>query len=465
MAYSIRGLLLSSESKNDSPNASIERPYIYWDSEKCSCLTNSLMSKLCQYDIIVTDILFEEISSYISLNKEARCRFIVSEENCFAFEQYINPNDTKKLLDLFKSKSFDYDADKNFLENAVEFIDQCPFLDAVPFDEQINSFKHLIKNKSLLIAIGLTSEEIKNYSFVLEPNIVGYFDFQRQVCVDFTGELLPSDFFENVIFVNTLNRSANIDRFLKIFKGKNIFAYGDFCENNNLYGDDYWEPLEVDSNTPIILITSSGPDLEKFWLQTKLFEQFNTLGIKHSQISYSPLAAVSNDFIYQEFPKKVIFPDYINEIRGLIDEIDSTQENEAIMINVGSGISPIGNVNNSYGSLLYAYLNALDIDMVIYSINPQISVEKIRRDISYLKSRGVKEVALYVSENVYLRRLIADGRICTFNISESPDIENYIEIIQKEFKTFSKSDVENNKLTDYIYEVFTNAEEKACEID
>ena len=63
---------------------------------------------------------------------------------------------------------------------------------------------------------------------------------------------------------------------------------------------------------------------------------------------------------------------------------------------------------------------------------------------------------MFVSENAYIRRLISDGRISTFKISETEDLNNYFYLLSQHYAVFNKEQVKKGLLFDYIYNKFTN---------
>lgn len=450
-------IYISNEKSND---ININQLFVQIDSctVRYENLGSCLLGNINKYDIIITHTMFSLIQKLISNIKwdENRCKFVFCNDTCLLFNSQFRLNDRQSIKNTFTDLSFVYDENKSVIMNCINYIDQYPFgveKDKSPESMPITNY---VPQKSLLVSIGMDPMELLEYQNILSGNVIGYYDFFNDTCKNFNGEIMEDDDFEHIIFVNTLNQSVNIDRFLIMFQNKKITKIGDFSENTKIYGEDYWEPVEMASQTPIILILSAGPDMEKFWLQSKLYQQFSNNQIKHKQISYHPLSYVAKNSLYLQYPKTITFPQCINDIKNIIGNIDSQEENEAIIINIGGGIGPIGNINNMYGALVHAYLNALDVDMVIYSLNPQISIEKANRDFTYLKSKGVKEIVMFVSENAYIRRLISDGRISTFKISETEDLNNYFYLLSQHYAVFNKEQVEKGLLFDYIYNKFTN---------
>ena len=123
---------------------------------------------------------------------------------------------------------------------------------------------------------------------------------------------------------------------------------------------------------------------------------------------------------------KFTFPDIVYYLNEYIESIEKSYEYESIIIDICGGISPLNDsIDNNFGALYNAYLNAVDIDYLIICINRATNPELVVNEIKRLNLLGIGNIAIIISKNTYDELTIENSGIVTTYLSDEELNELY----------------------------------------
>ena len=231
-------------------------------------------------------------------------------------------------------------------------------------------------------------------------NLVGYYDSNIKACSFNNVSLLES---HKTIYINENENK-------KVFSPTTIGDYfvGNFVENeseskiNLLNHNDIDGKYVCEIPQPIIAITSFGYGSSKFDLQLKLYNNITKLDFNVKCTTYNPMGILFKNFTTFEYPKPIKSPNIIYSINKTIYETAIADDTDIFILNIGGSIRTI-NYHNSYdmGILFENYMKAFRIDIIILCVNINISIDTILFEIKRLKSNGIAEVIIVISDNQY----------------------------------------------------------------
>jgi len=157
-----------------------------------------------------------------------------------------------------------------------------------------------------------------------------------------------------------------------------------------------------DISQPIIAIASFGYGASKFDLQLKCYSNISKLGYSVKCTTYNPLGILFNNFDVFEYPEQIVCPKLIYSVNKYVYETAITSDPDIFLLNIAGSIRDI-NYHNSYdmGMLFEVYKKAFRIDIVLLCVNINVDIDVILLEIEKLKTIGISEVVLVVSENQY----------------------------------------------------------------
>lgn len=432
-------------------------------SEFVENITNILSS----YDAIYLSDF--DIHKYINwIGSNTRCKMIFNDEYVSINSEIFKITVSKEQASiLIKDDKIYFNHYETINKQIFDFLDVHPLLSSeniieVLKEEALNENSSISTlSNSVFVPIGIREEDITNILSLLNDDIIGYFSILENDFVDFDGNIIETDKYNNIYIINNFTPEWDSSVLKDRYINKNFIYLGNFRgitqRTDSVSFDDLHEESLIKSKTPIIMISSLGSNMSKFVVQTTLQKAFNNDGIDSQCITYNPLGAILKNTIFLNYNTNVEMKVNVKNIQSLIQFLDKQKENDAIIINVGGGVSHIDNLNNDYGFLTYSYLCALNIDVAILCINIQLTLEKILSEIAYLKSRGIAKVFLVISDNIYIKNLQPNTDF--FNYYTCVDnncFEDCKKVLSKYEETFTLRDVKNNKLYNRIYEIFTN---------
>jgi hypothetical protein len=186
------------------------------------------------------------------------------------------------------------------------------------------------------------------------------------------------------------------------------YFVGNFVDNKSDNKIQLLSHYAIESNyvceitQPIIVLASFGFGASKFDLQIKLYSNIAKMGYNVKCSTYNPLGVLFKDFTVFEYPKTIMSPSIIYSINKAIHEASINDDTDMFILNIGGSIKTI-NYHNSYdmGMLFENYMKAVRIDIVFLCVNINISIETILFEIKRMKTTGIAEVAVVVSDNQY----------------------------------------------------------------
>jgi hypothetical protein len=153
---------------------------------------------------------------------------------------------------------------------------------------------------------------------------------------------------------------------------------------------------------PIIALASFGYGASKIDLQLKVHNNISKLEYNVKCSTYNPMGIIFKDFTVFEYPKEIICPKLIYSINRFIYESSVTDDVDLFLLDVAGSIRAI-NYQNRYdmGMLFESYIKAFRIDIVLLCVNVNVNIDTILFEIERLKSTGITEIILVVSDNEY----------------------------------------------------------------
>jgi hypothetical protein len=231
-------------------------------------------------------------------------------------------------------------------------------------------------------------------------SLIGYYDDDMTVC----------KFNDNRILENYKIVHINMDEREKVISPATIGDYfaGNFINStldNKIQPQSHYSidgDYICDIEQPIIALTSFGHGSSKFDLQLKIHNNILKLGYSVKCSTYNPMGILFKDFIVFEYPEQIICPKIIYSINKFIYELSINADPDIFILNIGGSVRTI-NYHNRYdmGMLFEAYLKAFKIDVVVLCVTINVSIDTVLFEIERLKTTGIAEVIVVVSDNQY----------------------------------------------------------------
>lgn len=326
--------------------------------------------------------------------------------------------------------------------------------------ESTSIYNEIMDTKGIVAILNDTVKYIQFHD-LMKQSIIGYYDFIKEKAFGFNGQELEDSQYDTIYFINpsTINRESS---FPQTIEKKNKVFIGNFNGNQNLVSfkkhiSRNHKPKPT--QTPLVLITGYGNDCSKFYTQLLLSKHLtdNTLSFKN--ITYNPLGYIFGMDVY-EYPNKINYPDIVHSINHSINKIDESQDYELIIANIGGGIKDLSSENsNNYGALTNAYILATQIDIVILCVNTIISPPIITQEVVNLKSRGIPEVAIVVSDQTYnINTLENPSGISAYPVCKTKQLDytqNLKNVTNDSCKVFTIDEVINKALYKHIFNILS----------
>lgn len=325
----------------------------------------------------------------------------------------------------------------------------------------LNKYDRILKNNNIAVVV-FPYEKIKKINLKLIPkNIIAYYDFDTNEFYSIKNNKIEKGF-DLILIINTLYYDIEIPKNInEKFNNYKVMALGNFTNyNGSKYLNDYdlYKSHEISIlEAPIIAISSICSELQKTDIQSSLLSEFIGDNLKVSSITNNPIGILENSDVFH-FPRNIKFPNIVYSINRYMYLTEIYKDIDAWLINIGGGVSRINSLNTyNFGKLVDAYLSASNIDIMILCINPTISVEFLKRQISYLYKNNVEKVFLVLSHKDINPATIdyRDG-LQTYLIDEEKYFLslNYLKNqIDEEILTID--DVKNGKLYNEIIETLS----------
>lgn len=427
--------------------------------EKLKCKFPFVLFKAveCINDNVVRNFDVAICGEYQALHKnilgKGRLRCIVCAKN-------------KALL--FNNLNFDYSSFciTDILSDVIVILDKQPFISSEALINELSNNKsiecleqspehntEIINDETAaIVVIGKDSSFAKNVLRFSKENVVAYYDIKKEKFIDRSGN-------ENVIhcdtiyILNTLNSPASkigIEQRFPNYKKIYIGQFGEFENFENVYYENFTKEFK----TPTAIISSFGPEMGKFEVLCELNNQFKNNHIPVGCVSSNPCAAVISKIRYIEYVESQNFQTTVSIVRDLMSDIEE-ENNELVIWDIPGGCTQVDNLRTDYGGLTYACLCALrNVDVVILCFSSQINNQLIKKQCRIFESFGVSKVILVQSDMLYLRTMIAEGKLSVY------ENENFEKMEIEGYDIFNMNEVKEGKLYNYLFELFT--EEGDC---
>lgn len=377
---------------------------------------------------------------------------------------------TKSQTLVFNNSEIDYSlyCVTDILTEIILILDNQPFITSAVLASEL--FKNKASDKCLeknmeysagvinskrvaIVVIGKDSSYAENILKFSNENVVAYYDITKEKFIHrYSDEKQPD--FDTIYILNTLNSPASKTGIELRFPTYNKVYIGQFGESEN-YEDIYYKNLTKEFKTPITIISSFGPEMGKFDVLCELSEQFKNNQIPIECVSSNPCASVISTMRYVTYPQFQDFQTTVRKIRDLMSDIEE-DNNELVIWDIPGGCTQVDNLRTDYGGLTYACLCALrNVDVAILCFNSQINIQLVKQQCALFEAFGVSKVVLVQSDMVYLRTMIAEGKLSVYEDvnSEKSEIDGY--------SVFSMNELKEGKLYNYLFELFTS--EDGCE--
>lgn len=277
----------------------------------------------------------------------------------------------------------------------------------------------------------------------MNKNIVGLYDYKVNSAVDFCGNIMAEDEKRHIYLINPEDSPLNMNYFKDSCKfdinfigqfdtgysDKNKINSGINVKKNIIYNNGKRKIKEI--KTPIIAICGCGLSCGKFYTQLNIAYNMHKKSYPYYCITYNPLGNIYNMDVFDPI-NKIIFPDIVYYLNKYIETIERSCEYESIIINICGGMSPLNDsIDNNFGALYNAYLNAVDIDYLIICINRATNSELVINEIKRLNLLGISNIAIVVSQNTYDELTIDNSGIVTTYLSDWELNELYIKKLKE----------------------------------
>ena len=342
------------------------------------------------------------------------------------------------------------------LSSEIDYIDELKY-------NEMELYKK-IKNKKVAVALlpQLNGNDIAKKLKL--PNIVAFYDNDKKAFYSFDSGEEVDDF--NIILVinsswHEMVLSANL---WNKFKQYEILLVGKF---NSLEKELSYLPLLYNHESfnkknisvlekPLILISGFSWDLNKFYIQKSLVQNFIDVGVDIKSVTYNPEGALYGFDVF-EYPPKVTFPDVVCSINNYMCCTENNKKFDAWIVNVGGGMF-INNFNNfSFGKLPEAYFHAAAVDILILCVPAFIDLEQLELNIKKAIVYGIKKILFVVAQKTFESSTLKSlDSIKTYCVDKEKYWDN-IKYLKEHFneEIFTYKDVSDGRLYEKIIEILT----------
>lgn len=310
-------------------------------------------------------------------------------------------------------------------------------------------------------ALSGNAEVLLDNLYLMNKNIMGYFDTDRKVFVDFKGEIISEADYNEILEINPYEYKRSFMTGNNPLDSKNYVHLGIFEEKTEKgylknHRHDRMNHIEC-IKKPVIFICSLGYSSSKFELQLEVYKGLKERNIITENVTYNPLGVLF-DFEVYEYPKEVNIPETVYSINHELFQLSKHKEADAILVNIAGGITQLNNHNrNNFGALFFAYKNAVNADAVILTINYGINLERLGRQLEKLKLEDIPEIILVISKKSYDPMLMesCDG-VRAIPASDRQQNEFFEEVKTRfpTYKIYRYKDVEDGRLTEMIAHMY-----------
>lgn len=314
-----------------------------------------------------------------------------------------------------------------------------------------------VVNEKSVAALSSDPHILINNLSELNKNIIGYYDMDQKLFVNYKGEIIPDQDYNEILEINPYEYKRNLltDKncfrskshvYLGIFKGQSEKGY---LKNHKFGRFHSIHPIKK----PVIFICSLGYSSSKFELQLELYKGLKKHEIGSANITYNPLGILFGFEVY-DYPKNVNIPETIYSINHDLYELSKQESTDLIIANIAGGITQLNTYNrNNFGALFFAYRNAANADVVILTINSGINLERLERQLEKLESDNISKIILVISSHFYSTIQMENYDEVNVIPASEKQLNSFYEEVRKRFPTyeiFSYKEVEEGKLTDWL---------------
>lgn len=273
----------------------------------------------------------------------------------------------------------------------------------------IPEFSKLCTGRCVIIPAFNEHELIINNRKSLNLNIVGCYDPKICRFTDFHRNILNTEDYDSVIFVNSEYFEAQgsiLEKYIEL--GKSVYALGKIEEKSlpsqvkklefNLLPDS---PPKViaQADIPTIGIMSTGWARGKINVQLMLAEQLKDRKYASLQICTNPIG-----FLFGMIPidvwNDICFPSIVYKLNNFISYLVSNGEYDIVIINVGGGVLPINSklYNHNFGASVLAFLYASFFDTFVFCTDLTDNLDYIQSSLNFIENIGnVKPTAIAIN--------------------------------------------------------------------
>jgi hypothetical protein len=301
---------------------------------------------------------------------------------------------------------------KDVLKNEYEE-NKTILLKANSIDDEKDILKKIPKNTSLIFndVIGIDVKEIVKYVY---KNITEVFE-------SLSGEFISTNIgnkkdhdCHNILRINPYEYPQ--DKFLwdKANSAEQKIFIGEFSnsidETSMMLGVDYLNSYSryssgvMDFDIPTIAICGFGCNSYKFPLSLKLFFKFSDSEYVAKVVTHNPMGVAFNFYTYR-YDKSINFPETIFSINNELVALSKAEKQDIFIIDMPDSIgrTALSKLNETnFGQYMMAYMNAISMDIIIFTIPVGTPVEEIYLQLEYVKSRKIVNIFLFISPIMHM---------------------------------------------------------------
>ncbi|RDU23423.1 S8 family serine peptidase [Anaerosacchariphilus polymeriproducens] len=322
-------------------------------------------------------------------------------------------------------------------------------------DKQDIEQEGFVVNEKSVAAMSSDPHILINNLSELNKNIIGYYDMERKLFVNYKGEIIPDKDYNEILEINPYEYKRNLltnkncfrsksHVYLGIFKGQSEKGY---LKNHKFGRFHYINYIKK----PVIFICSLGYSSSKFELQLELYKGLKEHNIRSENITYNPLGILFGFEVY-DYPKNVNIPETIYSINHDLYELSKQESTDLVIANIAGGITQLNTYNrNNFGALFFAYRNAADADIIILTINSGINLDRLERQLAKLELENISKVILVISSQFYSTMQLESYDEVNIIPASANQLQSFYEEVKKRFskyEVFSYNEVEEGKLTE-----------------
>jgi len=321
-----------------------------------------------------------------------------------------------------------------------------------------------LQNSTIVINNSDHTQLLSRFHKNINRNIIGYYDIIEKKFFDFQGGQLHQKDFKNILEICPLEyeRQSLLDQ--SIFNNLNQYMCGCLQSDKSI---NKIELISHNSNkakyisyvkTPVIFIAGVGVSSQKFEIQLTLFNEFKERDINSKNITYNPLG-ILYDFYTYEYPKEIVVPNIVFSINNDLYELSKMSDTDIIIANIAGGFTPLNAHNlNDFGSLFYSYIKAVDIDVLILTINSGINYSSIKKELDKIKLENIPNIFLVLTDLCYDEMLMESAKGVRAIAIDSESQHNAYKLAQNalnDYHIITMEDVRKGKLSDSILKLYS----------